>query len=76
MQRLAKIAASPWLAVSASADPEEEEEEELEWHEVIWLVNDANLKVCRDNATVTQLAEYLFCKQTVVGSSPTCGSTL
>jgi hypothetical protein len=30
----------------------------------------------RDNATVTQSAEYLFCKQKVVGSSPTSGPTL
>jgi hypothetical protein len=32
------------------------------------------LKKYRDNATVTQLAEYLFCKQIVVGSSPSSGS--
>jgi len=60
----------------------DDEEEEIPFQELIWLQGlvknefDAMLTHRTDNATVTQSAEYLFCKENVVGSSPTSGPTL
>src|SRR5262249_51811500 len=43
------------------------------WRASVWLVSDEGCTE-KTRADIAQLAEQLFCKQQVVGSSPTVGS--